>query len=60
MFDIVQAPYEIGELGLQTMVDALGGKQVPREQYRAFVVATPQNVDTPEVKKFIYVTRCRG
>ena len=59
-FDVVQAPYEIGELGLQTMVDALNGKQVPREQYRPFVVATPQNVDTAEVKKFIYVTRCSG
>ena len=58
--DVVQAPYQIGELGVETMVDALEGKTVPRELRTPFVVATPRNVDSPEVTKFIYVTRCGG
>jgi ribose transport system substrate-binding protein len=56
--DVVQAPYQIGEIGVQTMVDALDGKKVPREIRTPFVVATPANIDTPGVKKYIYVTSC--
>ena len=56
--DIVQAPYQVGKLGVSTMVDALEGRQVPREIRTPFVVATPQNIDTSEVHKYIYVTSC--
>lgn len=57
--DIVQHPYRVGELGLEMMVDALNGKPIERQVTTPFVVATPQNVDTPEVKKFIYKTTCQ-
>ncbi len=56
--DVVQAPYQIGEIGVQTMVDALEGKAVPREIRTPFVIATPKNIDTPEVKKYVYITSC--
>lgn len=57
--DIVQYPYRVGQLGVEMMVDALQGKPVQRQVSTPFVVATPQNVDTPEVQKFIYRTNCQ-
>jgi len=56
--DVVQYPYRVGQLGLEMMVDALNGKTVQREVNTPFVVATPQNIDTPEVQKFVYKTSC--
>ncbi len=56
--DVVQYPFGVGQLGVETMVAALDGKPVERELSQPFVMATPENVDTPEVKKFIYKTRC--
>ncbi|RYF23825.1 MAG: sugar ABC transporter substrate-binding protein [Oxalobacteraceae bacterium] len=57
--DIVQYPYRVGQLGLETMVAALDGKPIEREITTPFVVATPQNIDTADVQKFIYRTNCR-
>ena len=57
--DIVQYPYRVGQLGVEMMVDALAGKQIERQVKTPFVVATPKNVDTPEVQKFIYRTNCQ-
>lgn len=57
--DIVQYPYRVGQLGVEMMVDALQGKPIERQVKTPFVVATPQNVDTPEVQKFIYRTNCQ-
>ena len=56
--DIVQYPYRIGQLGVQMMIDALDGKPIEREVHTPFVVATPENIDSPEVKQYIYKTRC--
>lgn len=56
--DIVQYPFQVGILGVRMMVDALDGKPVEREVHTPFVVATPANVDTAEVKKYIYKTKC--
>ena len=57
--DIVQYPYRVGQLGVEMMVDALQGKPIQRQVNTPFVVATPQNIDTPEVQKFIYRTNCQ-
>ncbi len=57
--DIVQHPYRVGQLGVEMMVDALQGKPVERQVSTPFVVATPQNIDTPEVQRFIYRTSCQ-
>ena len=57
--DVVQYPYRVGQLGVEMMVDALQGKPIQRQVNTPFVVATPQNIDTPEVQKFIYRTNCQ-
>ena len=57
--DIVQYPYRVGQLGVEMMVDALQGKPIQRQVNTPFVVATPQNIDTPDVQKFIYRTNCQ-
>jgi ribose transport system substrate-binding protein len=56
--DVVQYPYRVGQLGLEMMVDALEGKSIEREVQTPFVIATPENIDTPDVQKFIYKTHC--
>jgi ribose transport system substrate-binding protein len=56
--DIVQYPYGEGQLGLESAVKAIQGKSVPREQTQPFVVATPSNIHTAKVQKFIYKTSC--
>jgi ribose transport system substrate-binding protein len=56
--DIVQYPYGEGQKGIETLVNALKGKSVPRNQTAPFVVATPKNVDTPKVQKYIYKLTC--
>ncbi len=56
--DVVQYPYRVGQLGVENMVAALDGKPVERQINTPFVIATPENVDTPEVQQFIYKTRC--
>jgi ribose transport system substrate-binding protein len=56
--DVVQYPYRVGQLGVQMMEDALNGKPIEREVHTPFVIATPKNIDTPEVQKFIYKTKC--
>jgi len=57
--DIVQYPYRVGQLGVEMMNDVLNGKTVERQVRTDFVVATPQNIDTPEVQKFVYKTKCQ-
>jgi len=56
--DIVQYPYGEGMLGIKSAVAAIEGKPVPRDQAASFVVATPANVSTAEVQKYIYKTHC--
>jgi ribose transport system substrate-binding protein len=56
--DVVQYPYGEGQLGLESAVKAIQGQSVPREQTQPFVIATPANVKTAKVQKFIYKTSC--
>src|SRR3954447_19188596 len=56
--DIVQYPFGEGQLGVQTLVKAVKGGDVPRNQSAPFVVADPENVDTPKVQKYIYKLNC--
>jgi ribose transport system substrate-binding protein len=56
--DVVQYPYGEGQVGLDSAVKAIQGKSVPREQTQPFVIATPANVRTAKVQKFIYKTSC--
>jgi len=56
--DVVQYPYGVGEIGLQSAVAALDGKPVERQIRTPFILATPKNIDTPEVQHFVYKTHC--
>ncbi len=56
--DVVQYPYRSASSACEMMEDALNGKPIEREVHTPFVIATPQNIDTPEVQKFIYKTKC--
>lgn len=56
--DVVQYPYGIGQIAVKMMVDALSGKPIDRQVQTPFIIATPENIDTPEVQKYIYKTHC--
>jgi ribose transport system substrate-binding protein len=55
---IVQYPFGEGQAGVRTLKNAIEGKQVPRNQTAPFVVATPDNVDSAKVQKYIYKLNC--
>jgi ribose transport system substrate-binding protein len=55
---VVQYPFGEGIQGVQTAMDVWSGKTVESHQTSPFVIATPENVDTPDVQKFIYKMEC--
>ena len=55
---VAQYPYGEGVLGVQSAVTLINGGSVPRQQETPFLMVTPENVSTPEAKKFIYSTNC--
>jgi len=55
---IVQYPYGEGQKGVETLVKAVDGGKVARNQTAPFVVATPDNVDDPKVQQYIYKLNC--
>jgi ribose transport system substrate-binding protein len=55
---IVQYPYGEGQKGIETLVKAIDGGKVQRNQTAPFVVATPENVDDPKVQQYIYKLNC--
>ena len=55
---IVQYPFGEGQKGVETLVKAIDGDKVQREQKAPFVVATPENVDDPKVQQYIYKLDC--
>ena len=55
---IVQYPYGEGQKGIETLVKAIDGGKVERNQTAPFVVATPENVDDAKVQQYIYKLNC--
>jgi ribose transport system substrate-binding protein len=55
---IVQYPYGEGQKGIETLVKAIDGGQVTRNQTAPFVVATPENVNDAKVQQYIYKLNC--
>jgi ribose transport system substrate-binding protein len=52
---IAQKPYDMGYMGVQfCMADAGGVTSLPRRVTTGFAVITADNVDDPEVNRFIY------
>ena len=55
---VVQYPYGEGILGVDAAAKALTGKSVARDQGAPFVVATPANIDSAKVQKYLYKLNC--
>ena len=51
---VVQDPFRMGELGVRTMVDHLRGKPVPKGVDTGATMATPANVDAPELQPLLH------
>jgi ribose transport system substrate-binding protein len=50
---VVQDPMKMGYLGVQTMVDYLRGKSVPRRIDTGVTLVTPANLDSARVKELV-------
>jgi ribose transport system substrate-binding protein len=57
---IAQHPYDIGYTAVNMAVDYLNTKEVPTEKVVAtgYTVVTRDNVDQPDVKRYLYVADC--
>jgi ribose transport system substrate-binding protein len=49
----LQNPFRMAALGVETMVDHLLGKPVPKRVDTGVLVVTPANLDTPEVRELL-------
>jgi ribose transport system substrate-binding protein len=56
--NVVQYPYGEGQQGIETLMKAVNGQNVQRNQSAPFVVATPDNVNTSNVQRYIYKLNC--
>jgi ribose transport system substrate-binding protein len=50
----VQGSYQMGYLGVKTIVEVLSGKKVPKMLDTGVVMVTKTNIDTPEAKNVLY------
>ena len=50
---VLQNPFRMAALGVETMVDHLLGKPVPKRVDTGVIVVTPANLDTPEVQELL-------
>jgi ribose transport system substrate-binding protein len=60
---VLQNPFKMGYEGVKQMLDHLAGKSVPPSTDTGAAVATPENMDTPEIHRLIHpleTTASRG
>jgi ribose transport system substrate-binding protein len=50
---VLQNPFGMAALAVETMVDHLQGREVPRRIDTGVVVVTPENLDTPEIRDLL-------
>lgn len=55
---VAQKPYDIGVQGVEQAVAALDGESVTKEIQTESLVVTKDNMDDPEVSKYIYKSNC--
>ena len=55
---VAQKPYDIGFQGVQQALNALGGKEVTGNIQTESIVVTKDNMNDPEVAKYIYKSDC--
>ncbi|MGH2988768.1 MAG: ABC transporter substrate-binding protein [Solirubrobacterales bacterium] len=51
---VVQKPFDMGRIAVENAVAELDGESVEKDVRTDVVLATPDNVDDPEVSKFLY------
>jgi len=51
---VVQNPFNMGYLGVRTMVDSLMGKQVEKKIDTGVMLVTKENLESPEVKTLLH------
>jgi ribose transport system substrate-binding protein len=51
---VIQNPFRMGQLGLTTLMDYLRGKTVARRIDTGVTLATPENMDAPEVQEMLH------
>ena len=57
---VVQYPRGEGMVGVQSAVDAMSGKTVPRNQTADALFVTPQTVNSAKAQQYIYDVNCKG
>jgi ribose transport system substrate-binding protein len=57
---VVQNPRGEGMLGVQSAVNAMQGKSVPRNQAADSLFVTPATVNSAKAKQYIYDVNCKG
>jgi len=50
----VQGSYQMGNLGVKTVVDAINGKSIPKFVNTGVVMVTKDNIEKPEAKNVLY------
>ncbi|WP_406230495.1 ABC transporter substrate-binding protein [Nocardia sp. NBC_01009] len=55
---VAQSPYQIGRDGVQYVVDAVAGKEVPKSSLTPVMVIDVKNLESPEAQNFVYKTDC--
>jgi len=55
---VAQQPFTIGQMGVEQAVAALTGGEVTPEIQTESTVVTADNIDDPEVAKFLYTSEC--
>lgn len=50
----VQGSFQMGEMGVQTIIKLLNGEKVPENIDTGVVLATKDNIDSPEVQNVLY------
>jgi len=51
---VLQNPFHMAELGVQTLVDHIEGKTVPKVIDTGVHMVTPANLDTPEIQQLLH------
>lgn len=57
---VVLKPLDIGYQGVVQAVNALSGKPVTKKILTGSTIATKSNLDSPQVKKYLYTDSCTG
>jgi ribose transport system substrate-binding protein len=55
---VVQKPYDMGYKGVEFALKAIKGETVEKQVATDFVVATKENVGTPDITKYLYKESC--